>query len=185
MQATDELKQEHRVIERMLAIIDAAAEKEASGKKLPPDFFPRVVYFVRQFADRCHHGKEEDNLFPAMQKRGIPGQGGPIGVMLAEHDQGRLHVREMDAAAKRLSSGDLSALKTAVENALGYSKLLRQHIDKEDNVLYKMADQVLTDEDQKDLLEKFEEVEREQIGVGKHEEFLKLVEDLESEIQGS
>ena len=48
-----------------------------------------------------------------------------------------------------------------------------------------MADQVLTDEDQKDLLEKFEEVEREQIGVGKHEEFLKLVEDLESEIQGS
>ena len=182
MLATDELKQEHRVIERMLAVIDAAAYRQKLGRDLPPQFFPRVVNFVRNFADRCHHGKEEDNLFPAMEKRGIPGHDGPIGVMLVEHDRGRLYVREMDEAGHRFESGDLAAVKVAVENAVGYSELLRDHIYKEDTILYKMADQVFTAADQKELLEKFEEVEKERIGVGKHAEYLKLVEDLEREV---
>ena len=182
MLATDELKQEHRVIERMLTVIDTAGEKQRMGQALPSDFFPKVVDFVRNFADRCHHGKEEENLFVAMEKHGIPGQDGPIGVMLVEHDRGRAYMREVDRASKLIVSGDGSALKIAVQNAVGYSGLLRDHIYKEDNILYHMADQVLTAADQDALLKKFEEVEMERIGPGKHAEYVKLVEDLEREL---
>ena len=182
MLATEQLKQEHRVIERMLKVIQAAADKQKAGDNLPPEFFPRVVDFVRNFADRCHHGKEEDNLFLAMEKHGIPGQDGPIGVMLVEHDRGRAYIREVDEASKRLASGDASALKVAAKNAVGYSELLRDHIYKEDNILYNMADQVLSSAEQAELLRKFEEVEMERLGPGKHDRYVKLVESMEEEI---
>lgn len=182
MSATEELKHEHRLIERMLAILGVAVARADAGQEPPAQFFPRVVDFMRNFADRCHHGKEEDNLFPAMERRGIPRQAGPIGVMLIEHDQGRAYVRGMDKAGQRFASGDGTALKAAIENARRYAELLRQHIYKEDNILYQMADQVLTPADQQELLSKFEEVERERIGAGKHEEYVKLVEDLERDV---
>ncbi len=182
MRATDELKQEHRVIERVLSVIEAVAARQ--GRGLPPDFFPRVVYFVRNFADRCHHGKEEDNLFPAMERRGIPGHDGPVGVMRLEHDRGRAYVRDLDEAGKRLAAGDATALPAALRNAAGYAALLRQHIDKEDGILYMMADQVLTESDQQNMTDRFEQVERALMGAGKHEEFLKLVEGLEADIKG-
>jgi hemerythrin-like domain-containing protein len=182
MSATEELKYEHRIIERMLGILNAAATKVDQGQGLPPQFFPKVVDFIRNFADKCHHGKEEDTLFPALEEHGIPKQTGPLAVMLAEHDQGRTYVRGMDEANKRYANGDKKALEAALDNARGYSELLRQHIDKEDNILYVMADQVLTDTKQQELLRIFGEVERERIGSGKHEEYVKLVEDLEGEL---
>jgi hemerythrin-like domain-containing protein len=182
MLATEQLKQEHRLIERMLTVIEAAAEKQKAGHDLPPEFFPRLVDFVRNFADKCHHGKEEDNLFHAMEKHGIPGQDGPIGVMLVEHDRGRAYIREVDEASGRVASGDISALKVAVKNALGYAVLLRDHIYKEDNILYNMADQVLSTAEQAELIRVFEEVEIERLGPGKHDEYIKLVEEMEKEV---
>lgn len=182
MSATEELKQEHRVIERMLAVLNAAAARADRGQALPPDFFPKALDFIRNFADKNHHGKEEDNLFPAIEKHGIPRQGGPLGVMLAEHDQGRAYVRGLDDAGQRLAKGDGAALKDAAKNARGYADLLSQHINKEDNILYVMADRVLTAAEQQDLVKKFEQVERERIGAGKRLEYVKLLEDLEREL---
>lgn len=182
MSATEELKKDHRVIERMLAIIGAADARVNVGKELPDGFFLNVVDFIRNFADRYHHGKEEDNLFPAMEQRGIPRQDGPIAIMLMEHDEGRGYVKAMDDAAKRLAAGDKAALREALDNALNYAGLLSQHIDKEENILYQMANQALTAADHQQLLERFEEVERERIGEGKYEEYLKLVADLEREL---
>jgi hemerythrin-like domain-containing protein len=181
VRATDELKQEHRVIERVLDVIDAAVARQ--GRGLSPEFFPMVVLFVRNFADKCHHGKEEDNLFPAMERRGIPGHGGPVGVMRVEHDRGRAYVREIDEAGIRLAAGDTSALGTALQNAAGYAALLRQHIDKEDHILYMMADQVLTESDQRSLIDKFGEVEMDRMGAAKRAESMKLVDDLEAEVK--
>jgi len=182
MLPTEELKQEHRVIERMLAVMETAAVRANAGAEPPADFFVKAVYFVRNFADRCHHGKEEDNLFPAMEKRGISKNGGPIAVMLMEHERGRSYVRAMEEAGKRFATGDRTALRPALENALAYAQLLRQHIDKEDNILYPMADRMLTATDQQELLQKFEKVEQERIGAGKHDEYLKLVEELEQAV---
>ncbi|MFH1652096.1 MAG: hemerythrin domain-containing protein [Chloroflexota bacterium] len=182
MSATEELKHEHRVIERMLSVLEKAAEKVEQGGELPPDFFNRAVDFIRNFADRCHHGKEEENLFPEMEKKGIGRETGPLGVMLLEHEKGRAFVRGMAEAGERYAKGDKSALPEAIENARGYAQLLWQHIDKEDNILYNMADMVLTPQDQLALTERFEAVEQERIGSGKHEQYVAMVEKMAQEV---
>lgn len=92
MTATEELMTEHRAIERMLAVLDAAGGRLEAGERVRPDLLREAVDFVRNFADRCHHGKEEDNLFPRLEELGVRREGGPLGVMLFEHDEGRAFI---------------------------------------------------------------------------------------------
>ena len=179
MKATDVLKAEHRVIERVLGVLEEAATRLERGEEIPPDLFPKAVEFIRGFADRCHHGKEEGSLFPVLERRGIPRTGGPIGVMLFEHEEGRQWVKLMDEAGIRYSRGEEGARRDLIEGARGYSQLLRAHIGKEDHVLFAMADQVLTEKDQVELLERFERVEQEEMGEEAHDRFLHLAEELE------
>ena len=103
---TEELKQEHQGILLMLRILDRVAAKIESGEKTDVDHLEQIVEFLRVFADRCHHGKEEDLLFPAMEKAGIPRERGPIGVMLMEHEEGRGYIREMADALARNKKGE-------------------------------------------------------------------------------
>jgi hemerythrin-like domain-containing protein len=168
------LKAEHRVIEQVLDCLEMIAQKARSDGRIERDSASEVVRFLRGFADACHHGKEEDRLFPAMVSKGVPGDVGPVGVMLAEHDQGRAAVREMDALVS-VDGGDPEAFATV---ALGFVELLRDHILKEDNILFPMADSVLSEDDQSALLGEFEYVESEEIGVGVHEEYLELADRL-------
>ena len=88
MQATSVLMDEHRIIERMLGDLELASERLASGAPIRPGFFLDAAEFVKGFADGCHHRKEEGVLFPAMELAGVAREGGPIGVMLAEHEEG-------------------------------------------------------------------------------------------------
>ena len=127
--------------------------------------------------DKCHHGKEEDLLFPAMEQAGIPRQG-PIGVMLAEHEKGRGYVKAINTALEKFKAGDKSAAAAITDNAEGYIDLMLGHIDKEDNILYPMGDQRFSKEKDEELFEGFEKIEEERIGVGKHEEFHKLLHNL-------
>lgn len=138
----------------------------------------KMLDFFRNFADRCHHAKEEKLLFVKMEERGVPVRGGPIGVMLQEHDEGRRRVRAVAEALPQARSGQASALSTVRSNLLAYIQLLRAHIDKEDNVLYPMADRLFTPEDQRALTEAFEKVEAEEIGEGVHERYHQLAHDL-------
>jgi len=179
---TEDLREEHRVIERMLRVLNVACDRLEMGEEVSPDLFRRSIDFIRTFADSCHHGKEEDALFPVVEKRGIPRQGGPIGVMLMEHDQGRKFVRAFAQAVEKYGKGDKSAKQAIIENARGYARLLSQHIPKEDNILYPLADKVLGSSEQKELWEKFERIEKERIGEGKHQEYLHLVMEIEKEL---
>lgn len=179
MKPTEILKEEHRVIERVLSVLEKAVTRLERGEQLPKDLFPKVVEFIRGFADRCHHGKEEGSLFPLLERQGIPRQGGPIGVMLSEHEEGRRWVKVMDDAGTRYSRGEEGAGRDLIEGARGYSQLLRAHIGKEDHVLFPIADRVLSETDQAGLLERFETVEQEEMGEGVHERYHHLVEDLE------
>jgi len=147
MSATQSLKEEHQVILRMIRILRVASEKLEKGETVSPQVFKKTVDFVRTFADRCHHGKEEDTLFPVMEKRGIPRQGGPIAVMLMEHDQGRGFVKSLAEAIDKCERGDATAKTAIVQNSRAYAELLSQHIYKEDNILYTMADRVLSPTD--------------------------------------
>jgi hemerythrin-like domain-containing protein len=183
VEATKILMEEHRVIERVLVSLEAGGRRLGAGEPMPPAFFVQAVDFIKGFADGCHHRKEEGVLFPAMEAAGVARQGGPIGVMLAEHEEGRRLTRAMRAAAERLEAGDASARDEVVQNALGYVALLRQHIMKEDGVLFPMADRVIRGETQAEVAEAFERVEHEETGEGVHEKYLGMAEELERAIK--
>ncbi len=178
MKATDQLKEEHEAIKVMLKILEKVAQKLESGEKVNTEHLEKIVDFIRLFADKCHHGKEENVLFPTMEKAGIPKEGGPIGVMLTEHGKGRDYIKEISDGITEYKEGDHKASSKIIENASKYVSLLTQHIDKEDNILYPMGDSRLSAEKQEELLDQFEKIEEERIGVGKHEELHKLLHQL-------
>lgn len=182
MEATNILKQEHRVIERVLASLEAAATRLKAGEAISPPFFLEAADFIKGFADGCHHKKEEGVLFPAMEAAGIPAEGGPIAVMLAEHQEGRRLTSAMRVGAEKLQSGDIAAREGVAQNALQYVALLRQHIAKEDNVLFPMADQAIQGSAERQVAEAFDHVEHEETGEGVHERFLALAESLERQV---
>lgn len=179
MRPTDLLKDEHRAIKTMLAVTGVVCDRLERGENVPAEHLRDIVRFIQGFADKCHHAKEEDLLFPAMEESGIPRQGGPTGVMLAEHEEGRSYVRNMKEAAEKYGAGNKEASTQFIDNARNYVGLLGQHIDKEDNILYAIADSRLSRETQKRLEEEFERVECEVVGPRKHEEFHGLLEKLE------
>lgn len=178
MKPTEQLKAEHEGIKIMLKILDKICVSLEAGRKLNIEHFDKILDFLKIFVDKCHHGKEEDLLFPAMEEAGVPREGGPIGVMLMEHNQGRSYIKGMSQAFDTYKKGDTKVLSAIVENGKSYITLLIQHIDKEDNILFPMADKVLTKNKQEELVEEFEKLEVERIGLGKHEEFHKLLHQL-------
>jgi hemerythrin-like domain-containing protein len=181
MQATQILMDEHRVIERVITSLEAATNELQQGGTVRPGFYLDAVDFIKGFADGCHHKKEEGVLFTAMAAAGMPTEVGPIAVMLAEHEQGRAYTRGMRQGAERMQAGDVSARAEVIQNARGYAALLRQHIAKEDGVLFPMADQVIPPAAQGRVAEDFERVEHEETGEGVHEKYLALAEALERE----
>lgn len=181
MQATEILSSEHRVIERVIASLEAQADRLDAGHPVRPGFFVDAAGFIKGFADGCHHLKEEGVLFERMVAAGLPREVGPVAVMLSEHEQGRTFTRGMQSAAERLAAGDTAAAHEVVANARGYAALLRQHIQKEDGILFPMADQMIPVAQHASVLEGFEQVEHEETGEGVHEKFLALAEALERE----
>lgn len=179
---TQILKDEHRVIERVLAVLRRAAGRLESGEKVDPSVFERAIDFVRNFADRYHHAKEEDALFTTLAAHGIPAQQGPIGVMLMEHDQGRAHVRGMAEALERYKAGDDSARAALAEHARGYADLLSAHIYKEDNILYPMGDRVMPATVQAELLEDFHRLEEKVLSPAEHQRYIDTVAELEKAV---
>lgn len=175
MTPTDQLKQEHQGIELMLKILDKVCLKLESREKVETEHLERILEFIRVFADKCHHGKEEDLLFPEMERAGISKDRGPIGVMLLEHGKGREYIKRMNEALAEYKRNEPNAPSKFVENARNYIALLTQHIDKENNVLFPWGEKVLLEKQKEKLLEDFEKLERERIGEGKHEEFHKLL----------
>ena len=180
--ATAVLRHEHEAILKMLDVADEVGRRVERGIVVAPEVFSGLVEFFRLFADKCHHGKEEDLLFPAMENKGIPRQGGPVGVMLIEHDQGRAYVGEMAAASEGIAKGDAAAAGRWVPAARGYSDLLRAHIQKENNILFVMAERILSDDEQAELAREFERVEIEKMGPGTHERLHAVMDRLVAEI---
>jgi len=152
------LMNEHRNIERALAALERMADAFSGEGRIDSEPAGQVVEFLRSYADRLHHGKEESNLFPAMEARGLPAEVGPTAVMRQEHTMGRAFIRDMaDAVAE-------ASVDAFVSAARGYVDLLRDHIMKEDQVLFPMADSLLPPEDQDGLRSIFERVESVEVG---------------------
>ena len=182
MVATEALKKDHRLIEKMLDILQKTAKKLDQGGDAPAEALKNVSVFIKTFADNYHHGKEEELLFKAMEEKGFPREGGPIGVMLIEHDEGRGYSHALAESIEKYSAGDNSAKKAIAENARNYSDLLSQHIPKEDGILYMMADNILSESFQEELLKKFDVVEKEKLGDGGWQKYADLVDQLAKEL---
>ena len=156
-----------KILERMMAAMEKAPSMDTTDMHA-------FIGFLKEFADKCHHGKEEGLLFPAMAGAGVPDKGGPIGVMLAEHAQGRKLIRDMEES---ISTGvDRAKLAQAARE---YAALLRNHIQKENTVLFPMAERVLTETQLEKLYDRFEEHEEKVIGQGRHEELHAMLKSLQ------
>lgn len=174
MNPTEILMNEHRVIEQVLNCLERMVEKAREAGRLERQPALDAIAFIRQFADKCHHAKEENQLFVLMAERGVPVEGGPIGVMLQDHQYGRDCVGVMAASLEEAAQGDTAALKTFGLHAEAFIDMLRDHIVKEDRVLYPMANDRFSPEDQQELLARFDAVEREEIGREVQQKYLDI-----------
>lgn len=181
MEPTQVLRDEHRLIERMLKVLEAACQKAERGDMRPP-IFEKAVDFIKNYADRNHHGKEEDILYTTLPQYGIPKEGGPIAVMLYEHDDGRKFVKGLVEATESYQKGNQAALKAMVSNARGYANLMGQHIPKEDGILYPMSEAVLPPKAKEELARQFAEADKKVFTPALREGYLRAVAELEHEL---
>lgn len=173
--ASKDLINEHEGILFGLKILEKMLDNLKAQQPVPQKDLQNMVMFLKLFADKCHHGKEEGLMFPAMEQAGIPKDQGPIGQMLAEHELGRTYIRGMDAA----SSGATLDVASFSTNARDYIALLRNHIEKENRVLFPLGDRLLPRETQAELLNEFEEFEERVMGAGTHEKLHEMLHEFE------
>lgn len=178
---TSVLREEHQIILSVLTVVRRLLERAREGTGFEADALGQCVEFFRLFADACHHAKEEDLLFPVLESRGIPRDGGPIGMMLYEHGIARELTRQMGEAHAAACGGDESAVGKFCALAEMYDDLLTRHIYKEDNVLFMMGDQVMRETDQQELCSRFCEAGCRKFGGRKREELTQLAEALVAE----
>jgi hemerythrin-like domain-containing protein len=178
MQATEILREEHRVIKQVLFCLEKMAVQASGSGGIDAQSAREAVDFFRHFADHCHHAKEEACLFPLMESRGLPREAGPTGVMLDEHEQGRHLLKAMASEIDAAAAGDQDAVQAFANAAHGYCDLLHRHICKENKHLFPMADALFDHDDQQLLLERFSKIEHHDVGPGAHERYLKLADDL-------
>ncbi len=178
MDAIETLMSEHRLIEQVLDAMVGFADEIRRQEATEREELARFVAFLREFADACHHGKEEDVLFAAMVEHGFPRDGGPIAVMLHDHAQGRALIGALAAKADGAGAWSGEDRQRIAEAAYAYAALLHAHIHKEDAILYPMAEQHLPPEAMERVGEQCERFEAEQTGPGAHERLHALADEL-------
>jgi hemerythrin-like domain-containing protein len=170
--------QEHELILRGVAVLERMAGRAQAGVGVPAADAAAIVDFIKQFADGCHHAKEEGVLFPAMEAAGMPRDGGPIAVMLAEHAQGRAAVAMMAGALADFAT-NAGAQDVFARGASAYAALLTHHIHKENNILFRMADNIIPANQDAALVDAYAEHESKVTGPGEHERFHRAIDGLE------
>lgn len=158
MDATRTLRDEHQLILKVLDAFEADISRAREENHISQGVFEKYIEFFRGFADRCHHGKEEGRLFPCLQRCGMPGDCGPIAVMLEEHRQGRFHVSSMADALPVAATGNPAATDAFLRHAFAFLQLLRSHIGKEDHVLFQIADELVVGSELAQLMNTYGEL---------------------------
>jgi hemerythrin-like domain-containing protein len=178
MQARGPLMVEHRLIERMISIIKNAIAQIESNQKIDPVFVDTVVDFVRMYADRTHHGKEEDILFRDLSNRPLSAEDQRVmKELIEEHVFGRQTTKELVEANTRYRNGDESALADIIRTLETLIEFYPKHIEKEDKIFFPAARAYFTDEEEQAMLAEFWEFDRKMI----HEKYMSVVERLEKQ----
>ena len=154
------LMEEHRAIEAALDELAMVCARARASGAVDGVAFRHSLEFFRRYADDLHHGQEDALLFPLLELRGMSMSSGPLQVMRYEHEEGRGRLRLMERHLPHAVAGQASAIREVLAQAEAYIFLLRQHIAKEDECLFPMADRLLTDEDARVLQEAFKQLAR-------------------------
>ncbi len=173
---------EHKNIVRMLEVVRSASIGVMEGEEVNVSDFKEMVDFIRNYADKHHHGKEEDYLFPEMTKHlGAVAENLVTHGMLVEHDLGRDHAMSLATALDQYEENPKTEYKLDIlTEAMGYARLLRRHIEKEDNVVYTFAERQLTADSLKDVDEKSKKFEEQEEEKGVQKRYMEILERLES-----
>ena len=182
MRPTQVLSNEHRVIEVVINCLEALVVQTKASERLDAYTAEQIVDFIRTFADGCHHGKEENYLFTALESKGASRESGPVGVMLNEHDLGRGYVAQMKENINGAAAGKRLELQMFSTASMCYVQLLRSHIQKEDQILFPLADQLLSSDDFDKMTSDFANVESHHMGEGTHQKYLDLAASLAAKL---
>lgn len=155
------LKHEHRVIERVLRALLGVCYRLSYQEAIPTQTLTEIVNFISGFVDGFHHAREEAHLFPALQRQGIAREGGPLGLIEHEHNVERKLIDELKIAIEGLKEDDDGARKVFVETAHRYVKHLTDHIQQEDAILFRLAEELLDASEAESLTKGFRQAEEE------------------------
>ncbi|MBC8342453.1 MAG: hemerythrin domain-containing protein [Bacteroidetes bacterium] len=178
MKAIEILVKEHDSILKMIEITQKIFADHKDKTKINIQHMEQILDFIKNFADKYHHLKEEDVLFMEMEKLGMPREGGPIGVMLMEHDEGREYIRIASESVEKIKSGNWKDWDELEDNLLNYCELLISHIHKENQILYPMAERILPTDLQTEMAENFENSNASTSNNEYFDKYLKLVDEL-------
>ncbi len=179
--STESLRKDHELIEKVVKSMEVTLQLLTAGKTIPESILMPVVDFSKNFTDVCHHGKEEESFFPALEQTGMPRHMGPIAVMLMEHEITRQIAHRMEESAKQyLQTGSAQKLISDIQE---YVEHMSQHLWKENNRLFVMAEMRLQGHAEQ-LNKNLAEIEKQKLNsLGKSRtDYEKLVFSLEQDI---
>lgn len=176
----DFLVAEHEMIERAMAVLKSNLERIDQAVKAPLQM-QRAIDYLLEFGDKIHNTKEEKFLFPLMEAKGLPVEGGPIGVMLMEHGAERKLLQQMMAELPNLNEATADARQKFAAEGFEYLKIRAEHIWKENDILYAMGRKVFTDEDNNSLLDSFKTLDRQTYGDTARAHFAQMLSEVEKD----
>jgi hemerythrin-like domain-containing protein len=178
MTPTEDLIREHNAIKEMLSIMSKIAGNIEADKGFDTTDVDMVIDFLRVFVDKCHHGKEETALFPALVMLGIAENNGPIGVMLHEHNIGRGYVNGLISGLEDFKNNFPKSSGLIAACLINYVNLFQTHIQKEEDILFPMAEKVLSDQKQKEIFKQFEKIQKDALGHEADKQYHELLKQL-------
>lgn len=180
MHITEILMREHRVIERIVPVLQEAAVRLESGTELNRDIFPTAIEFLHIFADECHHGLEEAELFPAMGRAGIDTESGLVAGLKKEHQAMRALVRRLDELWNK--PGEEKPAREIRAAVRTLDRTMSIHVEKEDQTCFPLADKVLSVAQQAELTEYYEEIQSREPCKGTFDYYQDLISTLEKQL---
>jgi hemerythrin-like domain-containing protein len=184
MSPTDDLINDHKAIKVMLDIMDKIAENIKNGNGFELNDIRKIIDFQKIFVEKCHHGKEETALFPALVLEGVQNENGPVGVMLNEHTSGKRLIQDLSMVIEKCKIDRTCSGKFVADTLTKYVNLLKSHIQKEETILFPMVNKLLNEQKQKVIFEQFERIEETEIGHGVREQHHELLEQLNNKYSG-
>lgn len=179
MDAVDLMKEEHSYIKRGLQVIRKMSISILESGGVCQEDFKNIIEFIRNYADKHHHNKEESILFKKMQEQIGEMVKAPLSGMFIEHDLGRLFISNLETALQRVKDGDNDSRVDVIANAIGYADLLNRHIDKEDNAIYSFARRSLSLDALESINDECRIVEESAKEKNIQDKYIKILEELE------